>query len=375
MGKKILLVDDESFQLKLMQRLLQNNDFIVHIAETVDEALYILENDGFDLIISDIEMPERDGFDFREELLKDEKLRKIPFLFHTSHNKEVLIERGLALKAIDYVDKNTPVEQLVSKIKNILTTVVEQKEKSINELKLVADRLNLKSVPDKLLKLKNFEVNVFHKSYQNHPGGDFIDFIKIDDRYTFVVLGDVMGKKWGAWFFSFTFLSYIRSAIRLCVFDGTLSVSQIMQKINRVIHVDEFLDDIYSTLSLVLIDNQENFITYSGASDLPILKYEAAAKKITQIKSKGLLLGFFKDGNFSEQQINVEIEDKLFLLSDGAIDFESKGVKKTDIGLFIEQLELHLSQDISFTGITESIFNDQKYQVDDCSLIEIKRIK
>ncbi len=374
MEKKILLVDDEPFQLKLMQRLLQNNGFEVYIAETVDEALYILENQVLDLIISDIEMPERDGFDFREELLKDDKLKKIPFLFHTAHNKEVLIEKGLALKAIDYVDKNTPVEQLVAKIKNILATVVEQKEKSINELKLVADRLNLKSVPDKFLKLKNFEVSVFHKSFQNHPGGDFIDFIKIDDRFTFVVLGDVMGKKWGAWFFSFTFLSYIRSAIRLCVFDGNLSVSQIMQRINQVIHVDEFLDDIYSTLSLVLIDNDEGIVTYSGASDLPVLKYEIAKNKITQIKSKGLLLGFFKNGNFNEQQIDVNHGEKLFLLSDGAIDFEANGVKKTDINLFIKELEFHLNQNSTFKQITDGIFNDQKYQVDDCSLIEIKRL-
>ena len=35
-----------------------------------------------------------------------------------------------------------------------------------------------------------------------------IDFIKINDRFTFIVLGDVMGKKWGAWFFSFSFLIF-----------------------------------------------------------------------------------------------------------------------------------------------------------------------
>lgn len=374
MEKKILLVDDEPFQLKLMQKLLQNNDFEVVIAESVNEAVYILENDAVDLIISDIEMPERDGFDFREELLNDEKLKKIPFLFHTAHNKEILIERGLALRAIDFIDKNTPVEQLVAKIKNILATVVEQKEKSINELKLVADRLNLKSVPNKPLKLRNFEVQVFHKSYQNHPGGDFIDFIKIDDRYTYIVLGDVMGKKWGAWFFSFTFLSYIRSAIRLCVFDGNLSVSKIMQRINQVIHADDFLDDIYSTLSLLLIDDELCKISYCGASDLPVLRYQQTQKKITQHKSKGLLLGFFKNGNFAEQEIEIDSGDKLFVLSDGAIDFESKGVKKTDIGLFIDELEHHLLNDKTFNDITASIFNDHKYQVDDCSLIEIKKL-
>lgn len=374
MGKKILLVDDEPFQLRLMQKVLDQNGFDATTAISVDEAFKVLESNIQDLIISDIEMPDVDGFEFRMRLLADTKLKNIPFLFHTSHNKEVLIDKGLALKAIDYIDKNTPVEQLVAKVKNILATVREQNEKSINELKLVADKLNLKNVPNTKLKLNKFEVEVFHKTFQNHPGGDFIDFIKIDDRYSFIVLGDVMGKKWGAWFFSFTFLSYIRSAIRICVFDGNLSVAQIMQRINQVIHVDEFLDDIYSTLSLVLIDDHEGTITYSGASDLPVLKFSTETKGITQYKSKGLLLGFFQNGNFSEQLIASNTDDRLYLLSDGAIDFEANGVKKTDLGMFITQLKKHLSNNLAFAEITETIFNSQKYQVDDCSLIQIKRL-
>lgn len=374
MSKKILLVDDEPFQLRLMQKVLAQNGFDVTTASCVVDAFEILTNEIQDLIISDIEMPEVDGFEFRKRLLDDNNLKNIPFLFHTSHNKEMLIDKGLALKAIDYIDKNTPVIQLVAKVKNILATVVEQKEKSINELKLVADKLNLKNVPNKKLKLKNFEVDVFHKTFQNHPGGDFIDFIKIDERYTFIVLGDVMGKKWGAWFFSFTFLSYIRSAIRLCVFDGNLSVAQIMQRINQVIHVDEFLDDIYSTLSLLLIDDEGGVITYSGASDLPMLHFVNETKQVIQYKSKGLLLGFFKNGNFNEQIITSVTDDRLYLLSDGAIDFEANGIKKTDLGIFVGELETHLNQNLPFTQITASIFNDQKYQVDDCSLIQIKRL-
>ncbi len=183
-----------------------------------------------------------------------------------------------------------------------------------------------------------------------------------------------MGKKWGAWFFSFTFLSYIRSAIRICVFDGNISVAQIMQRINQVIHVDEFLDDIYSTLSLVLIDDDEKKITYSGASDLPLLLFKNQENKITQYKSKGLLLGFFENGNYNEQEVSSQEGDQVFLLSDGAIDFESNGVKKTDINFFIHQLEGLLEKKMNFKEISDKIFNREKYQVDDCSLIQIKRI-
>lgn len=374
MEKKILIVDDEKMQLMLMKKLLESAGFVCLSADGVNSALEILEKDIPDLIISDIEMPEKDGFLFRELTLKNKLLKEIPFLFLTSHNQEIFIQRGLDLKAIDYIPKKIPQNQLIAKINNILATVQEQKEKSINELKLIADKLNLKNVPSKGIKLKNFEINIFHQPFQNHPGGDFIDFIKVNDRYTFLVFGDVMGKKWGAWFFSFTFLSYIRSAIRICVFDGNVSVSQIMQRINQVIHVDEFLDDIYSTLSLVLIDDEEKKITYSGASDLPLLLYRNQENKVTQFKSKGLLLGFFENGNYSEQEVDNQLGDQVFLLSDGAIDFESNGVKKTDINFFIQQLEGLLEKKMSFKEISDKIFSREKYQVDDCSLIQIKRI-
>lgn len=374
MNKHILIVDDEIFQLTLMKKLLENAGFSCSSALNVDQALKLLTENQPDLIISDIEMPDKDGFAFREILLADKKLKDIPFLFLTAHHQDFFIQRGLDLRAIDYIAKNIPQNQLIAKINNILVTVQEQKDKSILELKTIADKLNLKSVPSQGLKLKNFEVSLYHQPFQNYPGGDFIDFIKIDDRFTFIVLGDVMGKKWGAWFFSFTFLSYIRAAIRLCVFDGNLSVSQIMQRINQVIHADDFLDDIYSTLSLILIDDEDGIISYSGASDLPVLLYQNEAHKIKSYKSKGLLLGFFADGNYTEQQIENEPKDQLFLLSDGVIDFEHQGVKKTDINFFIQKLEGLLQKDIEFNQITSEIFNQEKYQVDDCSLICIKRL-
>jgi sigma-B regulation protein RsbU (phosphoserine phosphatase) len=373
-GRKILIVDDELMQLALLEKQLKNANFLIIKAHSVDKALEILENEIPDLIISDIEMPDKDGFNFRETLLADQSLKDIPFLFYTSHNNEFFIQRGLDLRAIDFIAKNTPPTQFITKIDNILTTVKDQKERSINDLKLIADKLNLKNVPKKGIKLKKFVVEFYHITYQNHPGGDFIDFIKVSDRYTFIVLGDVMGKKWGAWFFSFTFLSYIRSAIRLCVFDGNLSVSQIIQKINQVIHADDFLDDIFATLSLVLLDDEDGTVAYSGASDLPFLKYDKADEKIIQYKSNGLLLGFFENGNYSEQTIQNQVGDQLFLISDGAIDYEANGVKKTDINQFINQLEHLLTAQLSFKEITAGIFTKEKYQVDDCSLISIKRI-
>lgn len=373
MNKNVLLVDDDIFQLKIIEKLLHANDYYCKSATSVDEAEEILKNFIPELIISDYEMPEINGFVFRERLLKNETLKNVPFLFLTSFNDKELIQRGLDLQALDYIPKNIPPSQLLAKVNNVMNTVHEHYQKSLTELKSIADKLSLKNIPEKSPQLNNFEIHYFNRSYQNQPGGDFIDFIKIDERYTFVILGDVMGKKWGAWFFSYSFLSYIRSAIRLCVYDGTLSLKEILFKINLVIHKDEFLEDVFSTLSIVLLDDEQIRMTYAGAGDLPLLKYEGNNKELLSYQSKGLLLGFFEDGNYDEREILLKKGEEVYLISDGMIDFEIDNMKKSDISLLKSRLLELKKAGKSTEEIKDILFNKKVLQIDDCSFIIIKR--
>lgn len=373
LNSKILLVDDELFQLKLLEMQLKSNGYNCKTATSVNQALNILENFIPDLIISDYDMPEVNGFVFRETVLKNKNIKDVPFVFLTSFNDNDMIQKGLDLNALDYIPKNIPPSQLIAKIKNITKAIEEQHQKSLSELRKVAEKLNLKNIPKEAPLLKSFEIQFFNQTFQNYPGGDFIDIVKINDRYTFVILGDVMGKKWGAWFFSFSFLSYIRSAIRICVFDGNLSPGAILNKINKVVYYDDFFDDIFSTLSLVLIDDEQQKITYSGAGDLPLLKYNAASDCLETYQSDGLLLGFFESGNYTEQIINLAKDDELFIVSDGMMDFEIDGKKHSNLDLLKERLLNYKRQGISAYELKNLLFDKDKTQIDDCSFIILKK--
>jgi len=373
MNKRILLVDDDIVQLKLFEKLLSTNGYTCKIALSVDEAEQQLINEIPDLIISDYQMPVKNGFDFRKKLLGSDLYKSIPFLFLTSVNDDSFIQQGLDLKAIDYISKGTPSAQVLSKIDNLMQSVREHYERSLSEIKVIAEKLNLRNMPKTAPELKLFEIGYFNRSYQDHPGGDFIDFIKINERYTFVVLGDVMGKKWGAWFFSFSFLSYIRSAIRLCVFEGNFSLPEIMAKLNRVIHSDEILSDIFSTLSILLIDDEDGKIKYTGAGDLPLLKYELNKDTLTSYQSDGILLGFSANNTFNEIELELKAGEELYLISDGMIDFEVNGAIKSDLNLLKSKLHDLKHQGKSTIAIKESLFNKTKSQVDDCSIIILSK--
>ncbi|MGZ3757570.1 MAG: SpoIIE family protein phosphatase [Mucilaginibacter sp.] len=372
-AKKILLVDDNELFLKMMGRSFQNHGFDCSFATSGDDAITFLQNNPPpDIILSDYEMPGMNGIEFRQYLLTDAAFKDIPFVFLTNLSDNNLMITGLDLRAIDYVVKDTPVKVILSKINNILLTIEKQRELSELEIKKAASSLNFKSIPVKAPLIKLFKVEFWHRAYHDIPGGDFIDFIQVNDRYSFVVLGDIMGKKWMAWFFTFGFLSYIRSAIRFAVFGGDYSVAQILQKVNGVICFDNMLKDILSSLSLLLVDSETGSITYAGAGDLPLLHYKAADNTIDKVASSGLLLGLFENGNYNEQKINLEKGDKLFIFTDGMIDFAADQNKKSDYNLFTDTLKPYLINNISFTELKEKIFvQGADKQVDDQSIISL----
>lgn len=372
---KILLVDDNLLVLEMMSKALDREGFRCLKADSAGQAMQLLQKETPDIILSDYDMPQVNGFEFRQQLMNNPDFRNIPFMFLTSMNNTDLMLEGINMEAIDYIIKDVPIPVIVSKITNVLNTIREQHQRSISELSRAAVALHLDSVPQQPPKISGYQVDFWHKPFQGYPGGDFIDFIKIDDRYTFIVLGDVMGKKWGAWFFSFGFLSYIRAAVRLCLYEGDLSTRSILQKINSVVYHDPVVSEVLSTLTLILVDNVSSQVSYSGAGDLPLLYYNHQHNKTSRIQSAGLLLGLRKDGDYDEYILKMNTGDQLFALTDGMTDFEAGGRKRSDYFSFEQGIAPYLGQADTFSAIKTSDFLAQKSkeQIDDCSLIFLQK--
>jgi two-component system chemotaxis sensor kinase CheA len=127
-GKRfsLLLVEDSPFIRNMMGPLLEKAGYNVSMAEHPEAAFRVLEQSPtpFDIIVSDIEMPIMDGFDFAEAVLANEKYSHIPMIAFSSLSDQGSISRGLNSGFKEFVTK-TDREKLLRTIARNLVPELE----------------------------------------------------------------------------------------------------------------------------------------------------------------------------------------------------------------------------------------------------------
>jgi len=115
MKKKILLIDDDALVLKTLQNLLVRQSYDVVCAKNSDEALRALAAEAFNLVVSDIRMPECDGIG----LLKAIRAKGVqtPVLFITGYASENAPIEAIKLGAKDYILKPFNLDELLESVK------------------------------------------------------------------------------------------------------------------------------------------------------------------------------------------------------------------------------------------------------------------
>lgn len=372
---KILIVDDDKVLTKILASALEKNDFEVKVAHNAFDGFNIAKEFKPDLILSDILMPEADGFEFKNLLNADKELKTIPFVFLTSKNEEADILKGYEFGVHDYVLKTAGINIITAKVKAIVDSLQMERKKVVDELQHAAETIKLKVVPDNPPKLDGYLIEQWHQTYQGIPGGDFLDYIKLSSETYAIAFGDVMGKKWGAWYFAFAYAGYIRSAIRFVAQSGEEhSPARIMTRLNKAIYQDAKVSEIFATLSLIVINTLTNEIKYTGAGDLPLLIKKSKTNEVMRIESEGLLLGFIEYSEYEDVTIKLDINDELAIFTDGVV--EAKNENGEQFGhTRLNELFLNYQSDSFLKSLKERLlqFTNMKLD-DDTTALWIKRI-
>jgi diguanylate cyclase (GGDEF)-like protein len=118
---KILIVDDEKISLRMTDHIL-SSEYETVCASSGKEAISIFKTEDPDLVLSDLRMPEIDGFTL-QKTLQDELGRQIPFMFMTADKNDETESKGFSIGALDFIRKPFRADVLLKRVSNILKTV------------------------------------------------------------------------------------------------------------------------------------------------------------------------------------------------------------------------------------------------------------
>jgi DNA-binding response OmpR family regulator len=120
MAKYVLIVDDEPNIVLSLEFLMKKEGYEVRSAGNGEEAMKAIAEKTPDLILLDVMMPRKDGYELCQELRADPSWKEIKIIMLTAKGRDVEREKGLALGADDYITKPFATQEVVEKVKSFL---------------------------------------------------------------------------------------------------------------------------------------------------------------------------------------------------------------------------------------------------------------
>ena len=114
---KILIIDDDEALSDIMKEMLENYDYVVEQALSVEDAFDVLTDNKYDLILLDINLPDGDGFEICSEL---RKVSTVPIIFASAKTSEDDRVRGFEEGGDDYLPKPYSMKELLVRVKALI---------------------------------------------------------------------------------------------------------------------------------------------------------------------------------------------------------------------------------------------------------------
>lgn len=328
MAIKILSVDDElDLEILLTQyfrRKIKKGEYEFSFAHNGLEALQmLLATPDFDVILSDINMPEMDGLTL---LTKINEMRNpaLKCIMVSAYGDMENIRSAMNQGAFDFTTKPINLEDLERTIEKAAEQIafIKKAQMEHSQLESIQNDLHVAQEIQQTILPKTFppfpEITSFdlyaYMSAAKYVGGDFYDFFKIDqDRLGFVI-ADVSGKGVSA----AIFMAISRTVIRAIALTEN-SAAMCMQRSNTIL-CQESVNDMFVTVFYGILNIHTGVITYSNAGHNPpiLMKKNQSASFVPT--TNDLILGAIDDTIFHEKQITLSPGDNLLLYTDGVTE-------------------------------------------------------
>ncbi len=122
MPRSVLVVDDEPNIVLSLEFIMKQAGFEVRVARDGDEALGAIAASLPDLVLLDVMMPNRDGYDVCQTIRANPAWKRIHIIMLTAKGRDIEREKGMALGADDYITKPFSTREVIARVQQFLDT-------------------------------------------------------------------------------------------------------------------------------------------------------------------------------------------------------------------------------------------------------------
>ncbi len=374
----ILVVDDTLFNRKLMIEVLENKLENTRYLQAEDgiEALDIVKANEIDLIILDLMMPNKDGYQVIKELKSNLDNKDIPIIVNSSVTDMDMIKLTLEMGAMDYFTKPLTPEQMEViiplKVNNILKYHEQNKylkavnKSTSNELKMagVFQKSLINMYQDKIYPC--MDVSIYFKACED-LSGDLFELVDLNDSRWFII-ADIKGHGAAAAMMSFMVRKLFNNIIK-----QEKQPSDVLAKMNEVFNkLTEETQLTYFSAFIGRITNDS--LTYANAGHPHPALLSLDSNKSRRLDTNGHFIGFIDDAEYTQQTITLEDEDCILLHTDGL--YQGKQTPDVNLNDVLDNIIRRYSNNPSVQYLTDIVYNEYiksgEAAQDDITIVAIK---
>lgn len=118
-AKKILILEDEAIISDLLAKKFSSQGYLVEVAQNGKQGIEMMTLETPDLVLTEVVMPEKDGFAVIEAMKQNKRLQDIPIIIISNSGQPVEIDRAKKLGVVDWVTKTEfDPNEILQKVKN-----------------------------------------------------------------------------------------------------------------------------------------------------------------------------------------------------------------------------------------------------------------
>ena len=384
----LLVVEDSKTTQVLVESVLEDFCKNIILADDGESGLEEFEKNEVDIVLTDYEMPKKNGIEMVREIKSIDK--EVPIILISAIDDVDMIIEGLRAGVDNFVRKPIDYEILLDVIEDAAKIVManhllqEQRERKEQEISKLEEKNSYYTQQEDLGFAKELNIlrNDFYYQMNMSDGITLIDFIyqpldiisgdaysarRIDEHKTFYLMVDGMGKGLSASLTAMIMTSFVNYYVDKMLeedrFDLHKLIDESITYIRPVLLEEEAL-----AIDYVLIDYKENKMGYSKFATPPMLLHNTD-EKIIKLRSNNPPLSKYTPG-FQVTQEKIADVKKFLIYSDGIVE----NTTKYNGLLYDEFIEEDFRYAFTREEFRTSFFEKIERQEDDITVIFIHRL-